>query len=128
MVTQKKCDTNQNVTKMGMIIKGIYAVANTKRPCMNSRLISTRSIATIQWLVNNILDKVQALNNLWNWVSNCKCAQDTMLSKRQGQQRYFICLWLASHADWVMCWHLRDPHSNTKHHLWISCLWLVQRK
>jgi hypothetical protein len=24
MVTKKMCDTNKNVTKMGMIIKGVY--------------------------------------------------------------------------------------------------------
>lgn len=67
-----------------------------------SRFISTRSIATIPGLVNNIFNKVQALNNLWDWVSNCKCAQDTVLSKRQGQQRYLICLGLASDAEWVV--------------------------
>jgi hypothetical protein len=28
MVTKKKCDTNKNVTKMGVIIKGIYFITH----------------------------------------------------------------------------------------------------
>jgi hypothetical protein len=50
MVTKKKCETNQNVTKVGVIIKGVYytCIMHTLAVCNSEIFYSILTLAYIQ--------------------------------------------------------------------------------